>query len=215
MNPGDWAWSIEHEAPCRVIDVQTVWDHTLYWVWLPAHDAVVRVRADRLTPLEAHAPILNPHHLSYIVSAARIADALAQDVLLAPLEAPVIPLPHQIRALRRAISGDRVRYLLADEVGLGKTIEAGLILRQLKLRGLVRRTLVVAPKGLVTQWVSEMRTHFHEDFHPLIPADFAIYRPFVGEEHLWARLRPGRLFYGLRQAYRWTPRLVAGAGRRI
>jgi SNF2-related domain len=53
-----------------------------------------------------------------------------------------------------------VRYLLADEVGLGKTIEAGLILRQLKLRGLVRRALVIAPKGLVAQWVSEMRTHF-------------------------------------------------------
>ena len=54
----------------------------------------------------------------------------------------------------------RVRYLLADEVGLGKTIEAGLILRGLKLRGLVSRTLVIAPKGLVTQWVAEMQTHF-------------------------------------------------------
>ncbi|HXH09494.1 MAG TPA: helicase-related protein [Alphaproteobacteria bacterium] len=185
MNPGDWAWNAEHGAICRVIDVQTVWDHTLYRVWLSTQDAVVRVRADRLKPLEAHSPILDSHHFSYIVSAARIADALAQDVLLAPLEAPVIPLPHQIRALRRAISGDRVRYLLADEVGLGKTIEAGLILRQLKLRGLVRRTLVVAPKGLVTQWVSEMRTHFHEDFHPLIPGDFASFQPFVGAENFW------------------------------
>jgi len=185
MNPGDWAWSTEHEAICRVIDVQTVWDHTLYRVWLPTRDAVVRVRADRLTPLDAHFSMLNPHHLSYTVTAALIADALAQDVLLAPLEAPVIPLPHQIRALQRAISGDRVRYLLADEVGLGKTIEAGLILRQLKLRGLVRRTLVVAPKGLVTQGVSEMHTHFHEAFHPLIPGDFAIYRSFIGAENYW------------------------------
>jgi len=154
-------------------------------VWLPTQDAVVRIRADRLTPLDAHSAIPNPHHLSYIIAAARIADALAQDVLLAPLEAPVIPLPHQIRALQRAISGDRVRYLLADEVGLGKTIEAGLILRQLKLRGLVRRTLVIAPKGLVPQWVSEMRTHFNEEFHPLIPGDFASYRPFIGEENFW------------------------------
>jgi hypothetical protein len=51
MNPGDWAWNTEHEAICRVIDVQTVWDHMPYRVWLPTHDAVVRVRADGLTPM--------------------------------------------------------------------------------------------------------------------------------------------------------------------
>jgi SNF2 family DNA or RNA helicase len=84
--------------------------------------------------------------------------------LLAPIESSVIPLPHQIRALSRAIANDRVRYLLADEVGLGKTIEAGLIMRELKLRGLVKRTLVIAPKGLVSQWVAEMRAHFNEHF---------------------------------------------------
>ena len=72
--------------------------------------------------------------------------------------------PHQLHALSRAISGDRIRYLLADEVGLGKTIEAGLIMQELKLRGLVRRTLVVAPKSLVMQWVAEMDTHFNEAF---------------------------------------------------
>ena len=83
-----------------------------------------------------------------------MADALTQDGLLAPIESSVIPLLHLIRALSRAIANDRIRYLLADEVGLGKTIEAGLILRELKLRGLVKRTLVIVPKGHVTQWVS-------------------------------------------------------------
>jgi SNF2 family DNA or RNA helicase len=91
----------------------------------------------------------------------------------------VIPLPHQIRALSRAISSDRVRYLLADEVGLGKTIEAGLILRELKLRGLVRRTLIVAPKGLVTQWVSEMQVHFGETFHLVLPEDMKTLKRFA------------------------------------
>jgi SNF2 family DNA or RNA helicase len=66
--------------------------------------------------------------------------------------------------LSRAISGDRVRYLLADEVGLGKTIEAGLIMRELKLRGLVRRTLIVVPKSLALQWQAEMENHFNEFF---------------------------------------------------
>ncbi len=80
-------------------------------------------------------------------------------------------MPHQLRALSRALANDRVRYLLADEVGLGKTIEAGLILRELKLRGLVKRTLVIAPKGLVSQWVSEMRFHFGETFQLVLPED--------------------------------------------
>ena len=79
-----------------------------------------------------------------------MADALTQDVLLAPIESSAIQLPHQIRALSREIFSDRIRYLLANEVGLGKTIEAGLIMRELKLRGLVAHTLIVAPKGLVT-----------------------------------------------------------------
>jgi len=86
--------------------------------------------------------------LTYLTAAARVADALTQDlsacgdaqagVLLAPIESSVIPLPHQIRALSRAISNDRVRYPLADQVGLGKTIEAGLIMGELRLQGLVR-----------------------------------------------------------------------------
>jgi SNF2 family DNA or RNA helicase len=113
----------------------------------------------------------SPDNIAYIAAAARVADALTQDVLLAPIESTVIPLPHQLRALSRAIANDRVRYLLADEVGLGKTIEAGLILRELKLRGLVKRTLVIAPKGLVSQWVSEMRFHFGEDFQLVLPED--------------------------------------------
>jgi len=81
-----------------------------------------------------------------------------------------------LKALRRAVSQDRVRFLLADEVGLGKTIEAGLIMRELKLRGLVRRTLVITPKGLVTQWMAEMQTHFGEEFRYVSPSDFPAMR---------------------------------------
>ena len=90
-----------------------------------------------------------------------------------------MPLPHQLYALNRAMIRDRIRYLLADEVGLGKTIEAGLILRELKLRGMVRRVLVVAPKGLVRQWQAEMRLHFGEKFRLIEPAELAALRSFV------------------------------------
>ena len=92
--------------------------------------------------------------------------APAIGVLLAPIQSSVVPLAHQFHALNRALSGsgkgERIRYLLADEVGLGQTIKVGLIRRELKLCGMVRRVLVVPPKSLVRQWQAEMRLHFGE-----------------------------------------------------
>ncbi len=184
IDANSWYFSPDHGQLCQVIESQTLWGETTCRVWLPGRDSVVRVSADRLAPLE-DAGTGTADSIAYVASAARVADALTQDVLLAPIESSVIPLPHQIRALSRALKGDRVRYLLADEVGLGKTIEAGLILRELKLRGLVKRVLVIAPKGLVTQWVAEMRTHFNEDFRLLIPGDFSAYRRIAREDNIW------------------------------
>ena len=120
----------------------------------------MRVPQSDLQPLlsDQH-PKIESHRVAYISAAAKVAEVLEgssgvsdDHVLLAPMESNVIPLPHQIHALSRAISGDRIRYLLADEVGLGKTIKAGLVMRELKISGLVRRTLVVAPKSLAMQW---------------------------------------------------------------
>ncbi len=184
MRDGDWCYNPEHGELCRVIETQTLWGETVCRVWLPGKDTVVRLTATHLRPVH-EASVGTVDGIAYLAAAARVADALTQDVLLAPIESSVIPLPHQIRALSRAISKDRVRYLLADEVGLGKTIEAGLIMRELKLRGLVRRTLVIAPKGLVTQWVAEMRAHFGEEFRLLIPSDFSAYRRITQEDNLW------------------------------
>jgi SNF2 family DNA or RNA helicase len=66
-------------------------------------------------------------------------------------------------------------------VGLGKTIEAGLVLRELKLRGRAKRILVVAPKGLVRQWQAEMRQHFGEPLHFVDPSSLAALRQWRGE----------------------------------
>jgi hypothetical protein len=139
-----WQYSTIHDCICKVIESQTLWGDTTCRVWLPCSDSVVRIPVANLKPLE-DATIGTPAGTTYVVAAARVADALTQDVLLAPIESSVIPLPHQIRALSRAISSDpssskglrrtgRISYLLADEVGIGKTIEAGLIMRELKLR---------------------------------------------------------------------------------
>ena len=83
-------------------------------------------------------------------------------------------LPHQIdvaqRVLRRPMSG---RAILADEVGLGKTIEAGIILKELTVRGLARRVLILTPAALVEQWRGELESKFFERFDvPEKPRDW-------------------------------------------
>jgi len=187
-----WQYSTVHNSACKVIEEQTLWGQTVCRVWLPNQDAVVRVPRSTLRPLSADLrPEIEAGRIAYVAAAAKVAEVLegstsATDghVLLAPMESNVIPLPHQIHALSRAISGDRVRYLLADEVGLGKTIEAGLVMRELKLRGLVRRILVVSPKGIATQWVAEMQTHFNEQFQLVLGDDIGtLQRLAPGADH--------------------------------
>ncbi|TWI09097.1 SNF2 domain-containing protein [Lysobacter ruishenii] len=187
-----WQYSIVHNSVCKVIQEQTLWGQTVCRVWLPNQDAVVRVPRSALRPLSADLqPEIEAGRIAYVAAAAKVAEVLEGStsateghVLLAPMESNVIPLPHQIHALSRAISGDRVRYLLADEVGLGKTIEAGLVMRELKLRGLVRRTLVVSPKGIATQWVAEMQTHFNEQFQLVLGDDIGtLQRLAPGADH--------------------------------
>lgn len=174
----NWHFSTLHNSPCQVLEELSLWGEVSCRIWLPSQDAVVRVPKSSLRPLaDSMQQDLEPYRIGYIAAAAKVSDAIegvqsADDqVLLAPMDSNVIPLPHQIHALKRAMSGDRVRYLFADEVGLGKTIEAGLVIRELKLRGLVKRVLVVAPKGLATQWVSEMQTHFNEAFQLVMGED--------------------------------------------
>lgn len=181
---GEWCWHARHAAPCRVVDRETVWGETAYRVWLPGKDAVVRARARDLGPLDAVQPSVD--QILHTASSAKLLDALEDNLLLAPIQSSVVPLPHQLYALNRAMSRDRIRYLLADEVGLGKTIEAGLILRELKLRGMAQRILVVAPKGLVRQWQAEMRLHFGEQFTFVEPSELAAFRQWRNdEENLW------------------------------
>ncbi|HIP71420.1 MAG TPA: helicase, partial [Anaerolineae bacterium] len=182
---GDWVWIEAKQQAGQVLNQQTVWGETVYRVWFPDQEQVLRVPAMQLRPLAA-ATVLSATAIRYRAAAARVADALSQDVLIAPIESPVIPLPHQIRALSRVVAGNhtgQLRFLLADEVGLGKTIEAGLVMRELKLRGLAQRILVVAPKGLVTQWVAEMRLHFNETFHLILPGN--VNRTVNPEQNQW------------------------------
>lgn len=72
--------------------------------------------------------------------------------------------PHQLYAAERACHSDPVRWLLADEVGLGKTVEACLIMNRLLYTGRADRTLVIAPETLTLQWLGELWRKYHQAF---------------------------------------------------
>lgn len=180
---GEWAWSKAHQQHVKVIENSGLWGQSFYRVWLQQQDSVVKVVADDLVHADNQQEP-SEHFISYVAVAAKIANAQQEDVLLAPIESNVIPLPHQLKALNKAMARKQVRYLFADEVGLGKTIEAGLVMRELKLRGMAKRILVCAPKGLVSQWVSEMSTHFNESFHLLLPGE---QKPVDEHDNVWLR----------------------------
>lgn len=82
--------------------------------------------------------------------------------LMAPKFLPQLkPLPHQIEAAEQVIERMNGKAILADEVGLGKTIEAGLILKEYMIRGLAKKILILVPASLVSQWVMELNSKFH------------------------------------------------------
>ncbi|MDK2960098.1 MAG: hypothetical protein PWP12_282 [Bacillota bacterium] len=99
------------------------------------------------------------------IEAARLGLAYEYDPYFSLSIARVDPLPHQLEAVYHYILPlPRIRFLLADDAGAGKTIMAGLLLKELKLRGLVARTLIVAPANLAFQWQREMLDRFRERF---------------------------------------------------
>jgi superfamily II DNA or RNA helicase len=93
--------------------------------------------------------------------------------------AAIRPWPHQVRIVREVLRRFPERFLLADEVGLGKTVEVGLILRSLLLSGRVRRCLILVPKSVLRQWQEEL----YEKFALNVPAyDGEGFRDYFGRE---------------------------------
>jgi len=168
VKAGDWLYSRSLRDAVQVVEVTEAFGSVSVRVWHPSTKRVAVVSTSDLGPApQAH----QADQLIASVAAARIADALASGALIAPTQSVVEPLPHQLRALSRCVASDSTRMLLADEVGLGKTIEAGLVITELALRGLVKRVLVVAPKGLVSQWQGELLHRFGEEFVALSSAE--------------------------------------------
>lgn len=93
------------------------------------------------------------------------------------------PLPHQrIAVYDHMLPQPRLRFLLADDAGAGKTIMAGLYIREMLTRRLIRRVLIVPPAGLVGNWQRELRTLFSLPFKIVTGADARAGNPFTGPE---------------------------------
>jgi len=102
------------------------------------------------------------------VEALRLGLAYEYDPYFTLSIARVDPLPHQLEAVYDYfLKLPRIRFLLADDPGAGKTIMAGLLLKELKIRGMIKRTLIVTPANLTFQWQREMQDKFRERFEVL------------------------------------------------
>ena len=115
------------------------------------------------------------------------------ELLCLPHLVGVEPLWHQIETVRKVLKQFRGRVLLADEVGLGKTIEAGMVLKEYALRGMAERALVLTPASLVGQWREEMECKFGLAFattyDPLLREDAAA---FWGQPRIIASIATAR-----------------------
>ncbi len=111
---------------------------------------------------------VDPEKLRLLVESARIRLAYAHDRHFAVSLSGIRTLPHQIEAVYlKMLPQPRLRFLLADDPGAGKTIMAGLLLKELKLREAIQRILILCPAPLVPQWEDELLRWFGESFEPI------------------------------------------------
>jgi superfamily II DNA or RNA helicase len=156
-----------------VMRVRTTLDGPTYSVGFPSGEWDVREFAIEAHASDAPFQVLTKNRSGYPYDcwlrreAHRLIDAYRNDPLAVLSNSRVEPKPHQVSVLMRVMEKPRSRMILADEVGLGKTIEAGLILKELRARGAADRVLVLTPASLQTQWEYELRTKFNEQFRIL------------------------------------------------
>jgi len=147
---------------------------------------VGRAKADSVTRVGG-APNLDFSVNPEIVRAVTEAERLSYGYIFNPAFATEIsridPLPHQrIAVYQHMLSQPRLRFLLADDAGAGKTIMAGLYIREMLTRRLIRRVLVVPPAGLIGNWESELRTLFGLRFKIVSGLDARAGNPFAGRD---------------------------------
>ena len=182
---GDFVFDTIEKANVQVLEKIEAWGYISYKVFNPATGRVYKANEEQLSS-SGSTMQYDENYLRYVTLLSKIKNETAGG-FLSSLASGIIPLPHQLHVLNRAMETNIIRYILADEVGLGKTIEAGMIIRELKSRGLVSRILVVCPTGLVTQWASEMQEKFHEKFQVILPSDYDTIRRLTDNDDVYGQ----------------------------
>lgn len=185
FNIGDFVFDTATGANVQVMERIELWGYTSYKVFNPANGSVYKATSEQLK-MGGNEAQLDENYLRYVMLLSKIKNETSAGVL-SSLSSGIIPLPHQLHVLDRALETRSIRYILADEVGLGKTIEAGMIIKELKTRGLIERILVVCPTGLVSQWSVEMQEKFHEKFQVILPSDFDTIRRLTDNEDVYGQ----------------------------
>lgn len=185
FNIGDFVFDTIAGVNVQIMERIELWGYTSYKVFNPANGSVYKATGEQLKMGGSEAQ-LDENYLRYVTLLSKIKNETSAGVL-STLSSGVIPLPHQLHVLERALETRNVRYILADEVGLGKTIEAGMIIKELKARGLITRILVVCPTGLVSQWSVEMQEKFHEKFQVILPSDFDTIRRLTDNDDVYGQ----------------------------
>ena len=151
---------------------------------LPCEDVRVLPGTEAVLDLVAQGRFATLADYRLRLQAERLALMAGFDVLACLDSLDFVPFDFQIRAAQAALRRFRGRGLLCDEVGLGKTIEAGLVLKEYLVRGMARRLLVITPPGLVEQWREELAhkfgladfvTSYDPEFRRLGPEAWAAY----------------------------------------
>lgn len=161
--------------PVKLIEVDRLTDDSASVAYRTETGIVERiVFADSLTHVRAVSPGLaftfdaKPNAFLLAAEARRMSLAHLFDPLAALGTSDVQPLPHQLRAVYGTmLEKQPLRYVLADDPGAGKTVMAGLLIKELLLRGDANNVMVIAPGSLSDQWDEEMRTKFGLDFEVL------------------------------------------------
>lgn len=174
LRPGDVISDPRWPEPVEIKMIEEVGDY-LDYLRIVGVTVTSRQHIDQLIPradleqmpaLASTNPFqANPRHVFLAVETHRYRFASLYDPLLAMNTSKIDPLPHQIEAVYGyVLKLPRIRFLIADDPGAGKTIMAGLIIKELKLRGLAKRILIVAPGHLKDQWQRELKERFEESF---------------------------------------------------
>jgi superfamily II DNA or RNA helicase len=208
---GDYVFDKTQNERVQILEISEVWGFVSYKVFNASTGTVYKLSVEDICA-KVPEENFNESYLRYVALLLKIKNETSKGIL-SKLSSGIIPLPHQLHVLNRALSSNNVRYILADEVGLGKTIEAGLIIKEMKTRGLIKRILVVCPTGLVTQWSLEMQDKFNEKFHVILPDDYDTIRKITGNEDVYGQfdqvISPMDSIKPLERRVGWTEEKIA------